>query len=306
MAIEQVLDNANIPFNSQQEYYEDDSLHGIYQYVTLDDVINNFIMNYVGDDKLINNVKRHTILFHAKRGLQELNYDSLKEIKAIETELSDTLTLILPDDYVNYVRVSWVDDCGHFHPMILNNDTRIAKNYLQDNEFNILFDENGEGLQADKNSYDPSLLSDGCMQYVIDDTCANGSSGGCTSQVHSGRFGLEASMANSNGWFTIDKRQGVMKFSSQVKDRPIVLEYISDGLEYRSPSDIRIHKLAEQSLYNYIRWMLLSNKLGIQRYVIRDVKKDFSNAKRVAKGRLQNIRYNELVMAIRSKSNWLK
>jgi hypothetical protein len=296
------LDPANIPFYNQAQYYEDEDLHGVYQYVTLDDVINNFLLMYTGDDKLINNVRDHVILFHAKRGLQELTFDALKEIKAIETELSPTLTLTLPDDYVNYVRVSWIDDCGKFHPMLLNNDTRIAKNYLQDHEYNILFDDEGEGLEANNNSYDPAKLSSECMNYMRSDDisdCVYGSS-------YNGNFGLNTSKANVNGWFTIDKRRGIMKFSSQVKDRPIVLEYISDGLEYRDPKDIRVHKLAEQALYDYIRWMILTNKIGIQEYIVRRAKKDFGTSKRIAKGRIQGIRWNELVMAIRGKSKWIK
>ena len=65
------------------EYYGDSTNHGDYQYVSLDDMVTNFILNYVGDDKLINNTHRLTVLFHMKRGLQELNYDALKEIKVI-------------------------------------------------------------------------------------------------------------------------------------------------------------------------------------------------------------------------------
>jgi hypothetical protein len=54
---------------------------GSYQYVSLDDIVNNFMLMYVGNDKLINNVQRYNVLFHAKRGIQEINYDALKEIK---------------------------------------------------------------------------------------------------------------------------------------------------------------------------------------------------------------------------------
>ena len=44
--------------------------YGGYAYVSLNDVVNNFIVAYVGEDKLIPRVKRSDIIFHAKRGLQ--------------------------------------------------------------------------------------------------------------------------------------------------------------------------------------------------------------------------------------------
>ena len=50
----------------------------------LDDV-NNFILMYQGNHALVNNVNRFKILFHAKRSIQELNYDAFKEVKAIKS-----------------------------------------------------------------------------------------------------------------------------------------------------------------------------------------------------------------------------
>ena len=75
---------------TQYQYYENDGLNpedanwGSYQYVSLKNIVNNFELMYVGNDKLINNVERYNILFHAKRAIQELNYDSLKEIKILD------------------------------------------------------------------------------------------------------------------------------------------------------------------------------------------------------------------------------
>ena len=47
---------------------------GSYQYVSLNDVVNNFMLMYQGNHELINNLNRYQVLFHAKRGIQELNY----------------------------------------------------------------------------------------------------------------------------------------------------------------------------------------------------------------------------------------
>ena len=55
-----------------------------YEYVSLKDIVNNFMLAYVGNDKVISRVKRSDVLFHAKRGLQEFSYDTLKSIKSQE------------------------------------------------------------------------------------------------------------------------------------------------------------------------------------------------------------------------------
>ena len=58
--------------------------YGSYSYISLDDAIENFMVGYVGDGKLIQTAKKSDILFHAKRALQEFSYDTLKSIKSAE------------------------------------------------------------------------------------------------------------------------------------------------------------------------------------------------------------------------------
>ena len=86
-----------------------------YSYITLTDVINNFMVAYVGMDKLIPRVKRSDVVFHAKRGLQEFSYDTLKSIKSQELTIPPSLSIIIPQDYVNYVEMSRIDDLGVKH-----------------------------------------------------------------------------------------------------------------------------------------------------------------------------------------------
>ena len=77
--------------STAEQYYSSSDNYGNYQYISLDKVIDTFNLRYVGDDKLINNVRRYDIIGHAKKGLQELNYDALKEIKKLELEVGDDL-----------------------------------------------------------------------------------------------------------------------------------------------------------------------------------------------------------------------
>jgi len=88
-------------------YYENDQVvptdsnWGSYQYISLDDIVNNFMLMFQGNNELINNINRYQVLFHAKRAIQELNYDAMKEVKILQLQICDQLRFVLPPDYVN-------------------------------------------------------------------------------------------------------------------------------------------------------------------------------------------------------------
>ena len=92
------------------EYYTDKSSYGEYQFTSLDDIITNFMVAYVGEDKIISKARRVDVSFHAHRAMQELSFDTFKSFKSQEIVLPNTLQMVLPHDYVNYVKLSWSDD----------------------------------------------------------------------------------------------------------------------------------------------------------------------------------------------------
>ena len=99
---------------TQKEYYQGNN-HGNYQFTSLDDIITQFQIMYVGEDKLIPKAKRADIAFHAQRALAELSFDTFKSLKSQEIDVPPSLTMILPHDYVNYTKVSRVDTAGVKH-----------------------------------------------------------------------------------------------------------------------------------------------------------------------------------------------
>ena len=101
---------------TQAEYYAE-SDYGNYQFTSLDDIISQFQIAYVGEDKIISKIKRADIAFHAQRALQELSFDTFKSTKSYQIELPPTLVMPLPHDYVNYTKLTWVDSAGIEHPL---------------------------------------------------------------------------------------------------------------------------------------------------------------------------------------------
>lgn len=99
---------------TQSAYFNGDDF-GNYQFTSLKDIINQFMAVYVGEDKIITKVKRVDVAFHAQRAMQELSFDVFKSCKAQEIVVPPSLQMTLPQDYVNYTKVSWVDSAGIKH-----------------------------------------------------------------------------------------------------------------------------------------------------------------------------------------------
>jgi hypothetical protein len=95
--------------------------HDSYSTITINDIISNFQVAYVGAGKLIPNVKRTDLMFHAKRGLQEFSYDTLKSTKSQELTIPSSLSILIPQDYVNYVSFFRIDGLGVQRPIYPTN-----------------------------------------------------------------------------------------------------------------------------------------------------------------------------------------
>lgn len=298
------------------QYYENSGLSpekenwGSYQYISLEDVVNNFMLMYVGNDKLINNVPRYNVLFHAKRGIQEINYDALKEIKVLEISICDDLKFILPNDYVNYVRISLYKD-GVLRPLTENIQTNYSNSYLQDNNCRVLFDQDGNVLEGtsildydrvtdqQKTMYPGSGLYAGREGINIDQNWYFDYAIGAN-------YGLNTETANINPTYRIDKASGVINFGSGIAGQLCILEYISDGMQDGDDSKVSINKLAEEFIYAHIKYFILNSKVGVQEYVVNRAKKDRTALLRNAKIRLSNIHPGRLLMNMRGRDKWIK
>ena len=280
--------------------------YGGYSYVTLDDIVNNFLVGYVGEGKLIPSVKRTDVMFHAKRGLQEFSYDTLKSVKCQELTIPDSLSVVIPQDYVNYVKCSWIDNLGVQHiiypTMLTTNPTDIP---IQDNDGIPAQDNFGANVDGD--SITEQRWDDANMRQI------SGLTGMMNTSANSlwwgrnylgSRYGLDPSLTQINGWFTINEREHKFSFSSNLKGLIITLEYISDGLAY--DNDTRVPKMAEEAMYMHIIYSILAGRSGVQEYVVQRYKKDRRAALRNAKIRLSNIKLDEIVRITRNKSKWIK
>jgi len=69
---------------------------------------------------------------------------------------------------------------------------------------------------------------------------------------------------------------------------------------------MQIHKLAEEALYKYIAYAILSTKSNIPEYIVNRYRRERRAAMRNAKLRLSNIKLRELTQIMRGKSKQIK
>ena len=286
--------------------------YGSYEYIKLSDAIDNFMVGYVGDGKLIQSAKKSDVLFFAKRSLQEFSYDTLKSVHSQELTIPPSLSVVLPQDYVNYVRVSFIDQLGVKRIIYPANNLTINpyENPIQDAQGVPTQDNFGENLKgtsiteerwarANDNLLNGQLINN--IDEAIDFQNAYGFEG---SWNWGRQYGLDPQLAQMNGWFTLNEREGKMSFSSNLANRLIVLEYISDGLAH--DVDTKVPKLAEDALYASILHSIVSTRSGQQEYLVQRLQKDRRAKLRNAKIRLSNIKLDEIVQVMRGKSKWIK
>jgi len=122
--------------NTTEQYYQGNDF-GNYQFTSLEDIINQFMVVYVGDQKIISKASRMDVAFHAQRAMQELSFDTFKSIKAQEIIVPASLQMILPQDYVNYTKISWSDSAGIKHPLYPTSNSSNPFSILQDDDGNL-------------------------------------------------------------------------------------------------------------------------------------------------------------------------
>jgi len=145
---------------TDNSYYNTSSEHGEYQFTSLEDIVNQFMFVYVGEDKVITKVNKLEVGFHAQRALAEMSFDVFKSIKAQQIEIPPSLTMILPRDYVNYTKLSWVDSAGIKHRLYPTSDNS--------NPFQVLQSDDGSyEFPSNENLFANSDFTSGLDEWTI-------------------------------------------------------------------------------------------------------------------------------------------
>ena len=126
-----------------QDYHSDPSQWGGNQYMSLKDIVDEYIAGLTDGD-VTYGTRRTTIVKKAKHAVRQMSFCNLKEYKDVELDLSTTLQVLLPSDFVDYGSIYWVDENGLLYPLAQNKKISVAKGILQDSDYNYIYDNNGD------------------------------------------------------------------------------------------------------------------------------------------------------------------
>jgi len=286
--------------NTQQSYYQGSDF-GNYQFTSLHNIIDQFIIAYVGEQKVIPKISRTEVAFYAQRALQELSFDTFKSTKSQEIVIPPSLTMVLPQDYVNYVKITYTDNAGIEHIVYPVSKTSNPFKIVQDANKDYTFNADGSLAEASESTT--------WEKYKVHTTNETNNS---SDQYDDGlydlnvgqRYGLDPQYAQTNGSFYIDELKGKIHFSSSFSGVTVTLKYISDSLG--TDDEMQVHKFAEEAMYKSIAYAILSTSANVQEYIVRRFKKERFAAIRTAKLRLSNIKLEEISQILRGKSKQIK
>jgi hypothetical protein len=284
---------------TQNSYYSGSDF-GTYQFISLDNIINNFMYIYVGENKIISKVNRTDVQFHAMRALQELSYDVLKSFKSQEIEVPNTLVMVLPQDYVNYRKIARVGTDGLERVLYPTRHTSNPFAITQNADGVYQFTGNNLTEQTPSNTLS-SFQDVTPVNYQLYDI---NYSSDIEISTEGRRYGLEPEHAQINGSFYIDNLRGKIHFGAALSGETIVLHYVSDGLG--TDAEMVVHKFCEEACYKHIMYGILSGRSNIPEYIVQRFKKEKFAETRKAKIRLSNIKIEEFTQIVKGMGKQIK
>jgi virulence-associated protein VagC len=270
-----------------------------YQFTTLENIINNFMIAYIGEAKIISKASITDVRFHAMRAIQELSYDVLRSFKSQEIEVPNTLSMILPQDYVNYVKLVRIGKDGIERILYPARKTSDPFAIAQvDGVYQFTGDDLTEQIPSDTSSSFKSQTPIDYHHYDIN------SATDVEISKEGRRYGLDPQHSQINGSFFIDQLRGLIKFGSDLAGETITLHYVSDGLG--TDSEMVVHKFCEEACYKHIAYAIVSTRSNIPPFIVARFKKERFAETRKAKIRLSNIKLEEFTQVLKGMGKQIK
>ena len=265
-----------------QEYHNDPSLWGEKQWMSLKEVVDEYIGGLVDGD-VTASIRRTTIVKTAKKVIRRLTQSTLKEYKDVELDLSPTLQVTLPKDYVDYGSIYWVDEIGNLYPLAQNHKLSVAKGILQDNNYEYIYDHNGELILVQGRKPEFDKFKDIPVGQSTD-----------LGQVF------------ANGGFNIDRENGYIQFDSNAQEKTIVLSYVGDGIRDVDDADIKVSILAADAINDRIYELLIERNIKIPQSEKARARKAANISERRLNDMLNPVREEDFLQVNKSKSRQVK
>lgn len=263
-------------------------------YITLDQVINDFIITLDGDD-FGNNVSDTAIRTLAKRGIREMGFDISKKIRSLKLSVNTTNnTVELPDDFVDLIKIGTIGGDGLVYVFGENKNINIAQQYVVANASDDLVAANAIDSDSD-GVYDRTDAAENTMaysglgsydSYVFRNYLYENTAGSL--------YGLGGGQYSGEYRINLDQNRIELSMNDAVTE--VVVEYVSDEARSSNPM---IHVYLENALRSYIYFRVIEKKSNVPLGEKARARQEYYNERRLANSRMKSFSKEEALKTIR-------
>lgn len=256
--------------------------------VTVDQIVNDFVLSIAGDDYCAD-VSDTLVRNYALRAIRELGFDMLKIVRSLKMPVNESLlTIDLPDDFVDLVKIGVVGGDGLVYVLGENKNINISQIYVEDGGGNPVEGEDGLYERVDDNSRPGFGYSDlyGFETYLFRNFWDNDSYGALYG-VGGGQYVAE---------YRMNYDQNRIELGSAPGFSDVVIEYIADEARSANPS---VHLYAESAVRSYIYYKIIERKSNVPSVEKSRARAEYYNERRLANSRLKSFNMTEALKTIR-------
>lgn len=223
-------------------------------YVTVDKIINDYIMSIDADD-FGSNASDYMLRQYALRGIREFGFDMAHNIKTTTLDVNQTLgTVELPADFVDMVKIGQLGSDG------------LVYIFAENKNMNLLPDQPADAMPDYLLGFDSYVF----RNFIYESTVGRlyGMGGG-----------------QGAGEYRINWAENRIEISLLSDTTKVVLEYISDAAKSDNPC---VPVYAEEALRAYIYFKVIQRKASVPLGEKARARSEYYNERRLANARLKS------------------
>lgn len=214
--------------------------------------------------------------------LRELQFDVTGSPVIVNLPVNDNDTVDLPNDYLNYIRIGYVDQSGRFKELGRNKSIALNRNI---NDCGKRGQRTGTNYTDDRYDYiDVYYPSEYYASHFV-----NGE--------NIGRFYGAGGGNNVRGSFRIDKNYNQIQLENYQGGDTLTLEYLADP--NKSEGEFDIHPFAVETVKAWIDWKINFNNPNIPLGYSEQKRLLYSRNKKMLMSRMSSMSVQDMLQSFR-------
>lgn len=252
--------------------------------VSVKQIVNDFMLTLHGDD-YVNDASGIAVHNYALRGIREMGFDVSKVVKSLLLPVESNGTVVLPDDFVDFVKIGKVGADGLVYVFGQNKNLNQPMKYKKDSNGNVVAPGN-DGMHEREDAKVTVNINSDYTEFTFRNFMEQGA-GRPLYGIGGGKYSAE---------FRINLEQNRIELASSGIDE-VVVEYIADEARAENPS---IHVYIESAIRSYIYYRLIERKSNVPAGEKARARREYFNERRLAKARMNSVTKSEILKTVRS------